>query len=115
MPIKVGESIGMVAGESGAQPSTLEAFGPGRGMAGPYDGVFLTWEAFHYFHIDAEDGTPRMDLWDRDSNLYYWKALRFYDNTGSSAEELDWSEIPDFTLIFRKDGFDELRVKVEWD
>lgn len=115
MPLEVGKSIGLVAAASDTRPDKLEAFGPGRGMAGPYDGIFLTWEAFHFFHIDKETGIPRMDLWDRKHNLYHWKVQRFYDNTQSPARELEWTNIPDFTLIFRKEGYEDLTVGVEWN
>jgi hypothetical protein len=113
LPLKVREWIGLVAAP-GPVPTPLESFDPGRGLAGPYDGLFLTWEAFHYFHVDTESGDPRMALWDRQKGLYHWRADRFYDLSGESPLEMDWSEVPDATLIFRKDGFEDLTVHLEW-
>lgn len=113
LPIKAKESVSMAAG-SGEPPSKLESFGPGRGMAGPYDGLFLTWDAFHYFHIDRSVGDPRMDLWDRKEGLYFWKPQKLYDNTGTSAREMDWAFAPNVTVIVRKDGFEDTSFRVKW-
>jgi hypothetical protein len=112
MPISPGENVGLLAAE-GVAPERLEGFDPGHGMAGPYDGLFLSWGAYHYFHVDA-DG-PRAELWDRKKNSYFWEAGKLYRNYGQGpAEVMSWDEAKDLTLILRKDGFEELTFQIEW-
>ena len=113
LPLADKENIGLAAGP-GNPPHELKAFELGRGMAGPYDGLFLTWEAFHYFHVDSSVGPPRMELWDPAKGLYYWKPLKVYDNTGATAIELDWDTVPDLTFIVRKDGFEDKQFQIKW-
>lgn len=112
IPLAPGEDVGLLAAE-GKRPDPFTGFDPGHGMAGPYDGLFLSWQGFHYFHIDSEG--PRADLWDRQKNRYYWKAKKLYRNySPGEVENLKWDEANNLTLIFRKDGFEDLTVYVNW-
>jgi hypothetical protein len=112
LPLARGENMGLLAAE-GKAPEPLEGFDPGHGMAGPYDGLFLSWDAFHYFHVD--DDLPRAELWDREKNRYFWEAGKLYHNYGMGpAKEVSWDEVDDLNLIFRKDGFEDLTIRIHW-
>jgi len=112
LPLGSGEHVDVLAAE-GDVPDELTAFDPGHGMAGPYDGLFLSWDAFHYFHI--YDDTPRAELWDRDKKQYFWKAGKVYRNYGlGPAREVPWDELEDLTVMVRKDGFDDLTFRINW-
>ena len=112
LPLKPGEHLDLLAAE-GEGPEILTGFDPGHGMAGPYDGLFLTWDGFHYFLVDA-DG-PRAELWDRELGQYYWKARKLYRNYGSGpAVEIPWSEVKNLTLIVRKEGYEDLTFTIDW-
>lgn len=112
LPLGSGEHVDVLAAE-GDVPDELTAFDPGHGMAGPYDGLFLSWDAFHYFHI--YDDAPRAELWDRDKKQYFWKAGKVYRNYGlGPAREVPWDELEDLTVMVRKDGFDDLTFRINW-
>lgn len=115
MPLKVDHAFSMVAA-SGPRPPKQDLFAPGHGMAGPYDGLFLTWDGFHYFYLDPTEAEEyeRAELWDRTKGLYFWKPVKVYDNTGSPAKEMSWADVPNLTLVFRKKGFEELTFYVDW-
>ena len=113
--LKQDEHVGLVAGV-GSPPEKLQAFEPGHGMAGPYDGLLLTWDAFHYFNTEKSpnDLPPRLLLWDRRNDLYYWQPATVYDNTHRPAKEIQWKDVPDFKVIIRKDGFEDTAFEIEW-
>ena len=112
LPLGPGEHVDVLAAEGDA-PEELTGFEPGHGMAGPYDGLFLSWDAFHYFHM--ADDAPRAELWDRDKKQYFWKAGKVYRNYGlEPAEEVSWDELKDLTVIVRKEGFTQLTFRINW-
>ena len=112
LPLAPGENAGVLAAE-GEAPAELTGFEPGHGMAGPYDGLFLSWDAFHFFHVD--DDMPRAELWDREKKQYFWKAGKVYRNYGlGPAEEIPWDQVKDLTVIVKKDGFDDLTFRINW-
>lgn len=112
MPLDKGEHLALVAAE-GPTPDELTAFEPGHGMAGPYDGLFLTWDASHFFHVDDE--LPRAELWNRKQKSYFWEADRLYRNYGlGPAEEISWNAVSDLTVIVRKDGYEDLTFHIHW-
>lgn len=112
-PLQGKEDIAVVAA-FGPRPDKMTAFDPGHGMAGPYDGLYLTWEGAHYFFVDDSLGDKRMGLWDRQRGLSHWKARRLFDNTGSRAKQLSWENAPPLSLIVRKKGFEDLNFRVIW-
>ena len=70
MPLQAdGEALSLLSA-AGPQPDS-PLFQPGQGMAGPYDGLFLTWEGFHYFYLDPQEAEKyrRAELWDREQGL----------------------------------------------
>lgn len=114
-PLQKGESVGIAGAPEEDRPQDVQAFEPGRGMAGPYDGFFLDWEAHHYLYYDYEDPQDRADLWDRRDGLCSWKVTRLYERCGDELCELDFERAPDLILILRKDGYQDLEFRVHWD
>jgi len=106
-------TVSLLAAE-GEISNTAEAFGPGRAMAGPYDGLYLTPQAYHYFFVDLEDSPPRMSLWDPHRELYFFKVQKLFDNTGDSPHPLTWQEVQDLDLIVRKEGESDIRFTIHW-
>lgn len=113
IPLKKGEHLG-VTGGVGVPPKPLTAFEPGHGMAGPYDGFFLDWEAHHYFYYDPEDPRDRVDLWDRSRGLTTWEVKTFYRRVGSELQDLSWTGLPSITMVVRKDGYQDRTFTIRW-
>ncbi len=112
-PIQGKEWLEIVSGV-GDRPEPMQGFVPGRGLAGPYEGFFLTWQAYHYFDIDKGHGPPRMALWNAKDGLYYWRPTKLYDLSGDTPVELDWQRAPNLTLVLRKKNFEDLTLFVKW-
>lgn len=112
-PLREGQSAKLSGGAT-PEPDPLEAFGAGRAMAVPYDGFFITWEAFHILPYDRQEATPWVHLWDPNKHLVYWDVDKFYDNSKSPARELPWDQIPDLNLVFLHSDGAPLRFKIEW-
>ena len=112
-PLHQGQ-MARLTGGTGSEPDPLESFGEGRAMAVPYEGFFITWEAFHVLPYEPKESTRWVYLWDPNKHLVYWDVPKFYDNTGSPARELSWDQVPDLRLVFRHGDGTTLRFQIEW-
>ena len=115
LPMQKADILSLAVGPSPA-PSKLEAFEPGRGMAGPYLGsLFLDWQAHHYFDYDPEVGPSRTELWDRPKAQVYYRVTELLRRqSDGELRQLSWEEAPNLEFIVRKEGFEELRFQVRW-
>ena len=113
LPLSKGESVALAA-MACPLPASLTAFNEGTGMAGPYDGLYLTPDAHHYFYLDDQSDDQRTGAWDPGQHIRYWKPSKLYDNTDSPAVEIPWEKAPNLTLIVRKEGFDDLIFYIVW-
>ena len=112
--LKGSESLGLVAAEGKRKPEDFLGFGDARAMAGPYDGLYLTWSAYHNFYIGKTTHDIRMHLWDRGRGLSYWRVNRLFDNEQAEAQEIAWKDCQDLYFLVRKRGFSDIEFKIRW-
>lgn len=113
-PLLKDESLAICGGVRGLRPDKLIAFEPGHGMAGPYDGFFLDWEAHHYLYYDPTDPRDRADLWDRSRGLCTWEVTQFYERVGGGVEVVAPERLQEQQWILNKAGFEPLEFTVRW-
>lgn len=115
LPLSAGEELDLAVGVPPV-PVPLEAFGAGRGMAGPYGGtLFLDWEAFHLFYYHPDDPGRRADLWDRPGKLAYFRVRELMRRTPEmDLAPVPFESAPDLIFVVRKDGSPELRYRIHW-
>ncbi len=114
-PLQKGESLGITGGQPEERPQDLQAFEPGHGLAGPYDGFLLDWEAHHYLYYDYEDPQDRAQLWDRREGLCTWEVRRLYQRQGDELVLLKDEDAPELILVLRKEGYQDLEFRIRWD
>jgi hypothetical protein len=115
LPLAKEETVELAVGPA-PLPDDAQAFGEGRGMAGPYLGdLFLDWNAFHLFFYEYQDAERRAALWDRQNEQAYFRVTGLQQRAADgSANPVPFSQAPDIEGVLRKKGFDDLYFRVRW-
>ena len=115
LPLAKEETVELAVGPA-PRPEELQAFGDGKGMAGPYLGdLFLDWNAFHVFFYQYADADRRAELWDRQKEQAFFRVTGLQVRLPNyETVAVPFSQAPEIEGVLRKQGFDDLNFRVRW-